>query len=351
MYRRKIPILIITLVIKAGLVSVGSLAVSQLLAISNPTLIIFASLLGITPSFYRGLKRGLRNISVTVLGGFLSLLLVGVLGIENAYLSIPLGVMFLLGAFYLFGLMDQFPLGVFTFIIMGFDHPGGLWETGLARFGAIALGLAVATGVNYLTSLFRYRNLYAAQLEHILKELSGVYRQIEELFRIGDSEGMEEADGDFHLLFRQIGVFRDELADLKSELRMRRSSGGLTYKSIIWLARAVEKVEMISHYLYDITSTGPGLLNSSTLDGKEKDEMASELSFLSRRLEQGIREFKKRESGDQLKKMAKDLKEKMYSPDKFDKSKRPPQLISLRESLYNLRLELSRLFEYMANFF
>ena len=350
MYRRKIPILIATLVVKAGVASVGSLAISRLIGISAPYLVIFASLLGITPSFYRGLKLGLQNISVTILGGFLSLLLVGIFGIEQAYFFIPLGVMVLLGSFYLLGLMDQFPLGVFTFIILGFIHPEGLWETGLHRFGSIALGVAVATAVNYLASLIRYRNLYTAQLNHILKELADVFEDVEELFQFVYTEGMEEQDVNFHILFRQIGVFRDELADLKNELRMTKKRGGLTYKSIIWLAKTVEKVEMISHYLYDLISTGPGLINSGALRGENKEEMEEELAFLKEQLNKGIADFQNHSAAAGLNARSDVLKKEGKLSKITDISQLPGPQISLRESLYDLRAEMSRLFEYMAHF-
>lgn len=350
MYRRKIPILIITLVIKAGLASVGSLAVSRLFELSSPYLVIFAALLGITPSFYRGLKVGLQNISVTVLGGFLSLLLVGIFGIDQAYVFIPLGVMVLLGSCYLLGLMDQFPLGVFTFIIMGFVHPEGLWETGLRRFGAIAIGVGVATAVNYLASLFRYRSLYTAQLRHILGELIEVYGRVDDLFREGDAEGLEDEDKNFHLLFRQIGVFRDELADLKSELRMRRRSGGLTYNSIIWLAKTVEKVEMVSHYLYDLISTGPGLINSGELAGEKKKKIERELSCLLKRLTEALSELRSAGAGENLRRKAGKLKEDFRSRSELEDSGLSSQLISLWESVYALRLEMIKLFEYMADY-
>ena len=131
---------------------------------------------------------------------------------------------------------------------------------------------------------------------------------------------------------------------------MRKKSGGLTYKSIIWLAKTVEKVEMISHYLYDLISTGPGLIDSGALRGENKEEMEEELTFLKEQLDKGIADFRNHAGTDGLNSLAVLLKKEGKLSKKTDTSQLPGPQISLRESLYDLRAEMSRLFEYMVHF-
>lgn len=276
------------LILKAGLVSLVAMAMARLLNLQDPITVVFASLLCIPPAFYRGLKSGLRNIYATLMGAVLAVVLT--LLLRSPFLAIPPGVMLLCGVCYLLGWLEYFPLAVFTFLVLSFLRPEEIGVASIQRSWAIVVGIAAAMGINYLVSLLRYRDLYVSQFRQLFRNLVRSFAETERLFLEGNAPAMRRLEFRYHLLFRQISMFIDEMADLKNELRLRKESGGLSYAGVVWLARIADKLASIAHYSWDLVALSPDLLHTASMQPEEKKALDRDITLIARSLEGILRD-------------------------------------------------------------
>jgi len=271
------------------LVSLISLVLARLLGLSDPISVIFVSLLCIYPSFYSGLKKGIKNIGVIIIGSAVAVLLKYF--IQYLYLSLPLGVVIVLILIIMLNWWRYFPLAIFAFLYLSFLKPESVWMSGLQYFLHLVLGILTAMFVNYLISLFRYRVLYLCQLRQLLENVAADFGEIERYFVSGDAAKMETLESHFRPLFRQIGNLNEDVTDLKNELRIRKRSGGLSYSAVIWLDRIIDKVEGVVHHSRDIVSFSPHLFREHTLSKEQKDEMNVRIKSLAEGFNQIVDEM------------------------------------------------------------
>jgi len=193
-------------------------------------------------------------------------------------------VMLVCAISYVCGWLDYFPLAAFTFLVLIFSRPEEVWKDSIDRSLNIAVGIAVAMLVNYTVSLYRYRDLYVSQLRQLLGNMAGSFEQMTRHFTVADVRSMERVEFRFHLLFKQISMFMDEMSDLKNELRARGKSGGLTYGAVVWLARMADTLAAIAHHSWDIVAFSPEIIREGLMGKDEKAALDGELASLAERL-------------------------------------------------------------------
>lgn len=346
--RLRLGLTIRYLIVKAVLISVAALALGRLSNFEHPTMVIFAALLCITPAFYRGVRKGLRNIYATLFGAAVAILLVYTVPIP--YIAVPAGVAILFVAAAGLWWLEQFPLALITFLYLVLPDRADLWEAGLDRFLSISLGVLIAMVISYLMTFFRYRELYLSQLRGLLAEVASVMGDVTASVVDGDAQGLAGIDSRFHPLFRRLGMFEDEIVDLKKEFRVRRRSGGLSYKAVSWMARIIDAMQGVTHHLRDIVSLGVDLMGEGALDGEVKGVVDGELRFLTER----IVEIVTVAGGEEL---AEPMFSKLRGPGEICHPVAEPDLdedeiriVSLQMSLRHLRSELWELAKYIQIF-
>jgi hypothetical protein len=263
-----------------------ALSLCYLLGIQDRVIVVFASLLCVTPGLYRGIRLGMHNIAVTVAGALIATVLLSFLPIM--YIVVPGGVVVIFMICRFLWWMDYFPLAIITFLYVSFASSTPLWTAGLNRFLTVFLGIAIAMAVNYIFSLFRYRELYRYQLCGVLRSGASLLSSAAVAFGRNDHKGLVKLDHRFHPVFRRIGMFKDEIADLRQELEIRGESGGLSYSAAIWLSRIVDKLEGVMHYLRGVISFAPPLLTSGGVDEAEKKKFDNELEWMAHEMRQAI---------------------------------------------------------------
>lgn len=274
------------LVVKAGLVTLLSLAVSKLPRLDEPITIAFAAILCIPSAFYRGLKAGIKNFYATVIGAFVGMVLI--MALDKDWLAIPPGVMIVCLACYVFNWLDYFPLAAFTLLVVSYYPEESIWLSSLERTLQVAVGIGIAMLVNWMVSRFRYRDLYMSRFRGLLRANGEAFDRLEECFLAGNAAGMERIEGRFHRLFRLISSSIDEMADLKKELRIRKESGGLSYQAVVWLARIIDKLAAIAHYSWDIVTFSPEVLREKLLPAEEKAALDTEIAGIAARFREII---------------------------------------------------------------
>lgn len=345
---RKITLSIRCLVFKVALVSLISLALARLLSLSDPISVIFVSLLCIYPSFYSGLKKGIKNIGAIIIGSAVAVLFKYF--IQYLYLSLPLGVVIVLILIIMLNWWRYFPLAIFAFLYLSFSKPEAIWMSGLQYFSRLVLGILAAMFVNYLISLFRYRGLYLSQLRQLFENITADFGEIERYFVSGDAAKMETLESHFRPLFRQIGNLHEDVTDLKNELRIRKKSGGLSYSAVIWLDRIIDKVEGVVHHSRDIVSFSPHLFREHILSREQKDEMNVRIKSLVERFNQIVDEIgapvhsRKEPKKPQISSV---IEHPSRPPIKVNK---PVLFVSLRMSLWHLKDDVEELAKFVTIF-
>jgi hypothetical protein len=274
------------LVIKAGLVTLLSLAASRLPHLNEPITIAFAAILCIPSAFYRGLKNGVKNLYATVIGAFVGTVLI--VALDKDYLAIPPGVVIVCLACYVFNWLDYFPLAAFTLLVVSYYPEESNWITSLWRTVQVAVGIGIAMFVNWAVSRFRYRDLYLSRFRELLRIEGEAFDRMDECFLSGNAAGMERLEVRFHRLFRLISSAIDEMADLKKELRIRKESGGLSYQAVVWLARITDRLAAVAHYSWDIVTFGQEVMRENLLPPEEKAALDAEISGIAERFREII---------------------------------------------------------------
>lgn len=269
------------LILKAGLVTLLSLAASRIPRLDEPITIAFAAILCIPSAFYRGLKAGIKNIYATVIGAFVGTVLI--VALDNDYLAIPPGVMIVCLACYVLNWLDYFPLAAFTLLVVSYYPEESIWLSSFDRTVQVGAGIGIAMLVNWAVSRFRYRELYFSRCRELLWIAADCIERMERCFREGDADGMERLEARFHRLFRLISSAIDEMADLKKELRLRRESGGLSYAAVVALSRIAEKLAAAAHYSWDILWFSPDLCRGGVLDPRCKKALDAEIAAAATR--------------------------------------------------------------------
>jgi hypothetical protein len=269
------------LVVKAGLVTLLSLGASRFPHLNEPITIAFASILCIPSAFYRGIKSGVKNLYATVIGALVGTILIFTIGSE--YLAIPPGVMIVCLACYLLDWLDCFPLAAFTLFVVSYYPEEGIWISSAWRTVQVAVGIGIAMLVNWAVSRVRYRDLYLSRFRELLRIEGEAFHRMGECFRAGNARGMERLELRYHRLFRLLSSAIDEMADLKKELRIRKESGGLSYKSVVRLAGIIDRLAAIAHFSWDIVTFGPEVLDANLLSIAEKDLIDAEIAAAAER--------------------------------------------------------------------
>ncbi|ASI35008.1 MULTISPECIES: aromatic acid exporter family protein [unclassified Exiguobacterium] len=167
--------------IKTGLAVILALVISNLFNLS-PILPGISAATTLLPSVYQTWKQFLEEAEANLIGAFLTLLALWILGANPANpLAIGIVIMAAISILLAFGFGRTIPHVVLMIIVIlesveGATEP--LWQIVLIRYLLVMLGIACALGVNALIFPPRYGNVYYQKASKLFEKLLVVTRAI-----------------------------------------------------------------------------------------------------------------------------------------------------------------------------
>jgi hypothetical protein len=209
----------------------------------------FVAMLCVSPTVYTGLRRGVGQFLASALGGLATLAVTIPLGPGAASLS--LSVALGLGAAFLFGFKTTYPVAGFTVLYVTLLGRGEA-EAYFVRLASVLLGVGVSAAVNLLVSAFWYREIFARRVGIAARAVERPLGMLAEAVRRADPVRLREADEALGPVFRLLGELRDELGDLRRELRLRRGWRGVRLRAVLLQERVAQRLELIAHHARDL---------------------------------------------------------------------------------------------------
>lgn len=227
--------------------------------------VLFAMVLTLEPVNRSGLRSGINQVKATLLGGLVSALLVGFLGVN--YVTIPLAVALTMYMALVINWRFVSPVAIFTAIYMtqlvqvdALGNPSMLLTFRL-RMLALAAGIVVAIFYNYIFSLFFYKSM----LKKRLTFASGALKSL-----------MAETPTTAHkerivALLTDIDAIQIQLIDMQSD--KKNSEEVMTY------IKGVKDLRDLSHYYLDyvMDQTVDTTIKACKMDLEKMQEKLSEI--------------------------------------------------------------------------
>lgn len=162
--------------LKAGLAVALALAIVQTLGVQDLISACFVALVCTSPTVFTGLRRGIEQLTASVLGGVITTLLL--LLLPRHPLLLGLAMALTVRAAFVVGYWRTYLVAGFTVIyiyILPFDSPATAFSQ---RMLSVGIGILSATAVNFGISTFGARSLFTRRLRLVREALAGACERI-----------------------------------------------------------------------------------------------------------------------------------------------------------------------------
>ncbi len=238
-------------VLKSAIAVFISLYLAKLLNLPDLLSPAFVSVLCIQPTVFTGIKRGLQEFFVSLLGATLSLILVLPYGIN--LITVPITVALTIYIAIKLNLDDSIPIAIFTVLYITLFPMESVWITTKIRFLSILLGIASASFVNYLISFIRYKYLFYSRVLRVCEITYHKFSQFLEAVYDKDTLQLNSLLPQIDQIYKQVNNLKSEVTDIRKEIKIRKAPGGINDSIAFTIERILSNIEIIIHHLYDLS--------------------------------------------------------------------------------------------------
>lgn len=203
--------------LKAGLAVALALACVNAIGLQDQISACFVALVCTSPTVFTGLRRGLEQLTASVLGGLVTIALL--LTLPRHPLVLGLAMAITVRAAFVVGYWRTYLVAGFTVIymyILPFGSPTVAFEQ---RIFSVGVGIASATVVNFGISAFSYRSLFIRRLALVREALATACERI--AATAGDPERTIEAPRLLDTTQGMLASLEPELGDFVREGQLR----------------------------------------------------------------------------------------------------------------------------------
>ncbi len=203
--------------LKAGLAVALALALVLALGLRDQISATFVALVCTSPTVYTGIRRGIEQLTASVLGGLVTIALL--LLFPRHPLVLGLAMAITVRAAFVVGYWRTYLVAGFTVIymyILPFDSPTVAFEQ---RIFSVGVGIASATVINFGISAFSYRSLFVRRLSLVREALAKACDQI--AATAGNPGQTMNAPGLLDPVFGMLTTLEPELGDFVREGQLR----------------------------------------------------------------------------------------------------------------------------------
>ncbi len=237
-----------------------SLYIAKLLKLPDLLSPAFVAVLCIQPTVYTGIRRGLQEFFVSLLGAIFSLIFVLPYGIN--LITVPLTVAFTIYVAIKLHLDDSISIAIFTVLYITLFPGESVIKTTEIRFFSIVIGILSASFVNYLVSFVRYKYLFYTRLLRASEIIYIRFNQLVDSIYDKDVETLNSLLPEIDQIYKQLSNLKKELNDIRKEINIRKRPGGMSVTAAFYMERILSHYEVIIHHLYDLCRTYNEIFNS-----------------------------------------------------------------------------------------
>ncbi|MFN8670523.1 MAG: aromatic acid exporter family protein [Candidatus Sericytochromatia bacterium] len=239
-------------VIKASFAGVISILLAKILVPQDILSAAFIATLCIKPAFYTGLIVGKEQLLASLLGAFLTGLLMMLFG-QNVIVSL-LSLIIVISFCLYKNWSNYIPVAVFTVLYMILLQQDTTIHTIAIRMISVFLGVLVASFINYLSSvIIRYKSFFYFRIKHASNIVFEKFLRTIEANETANALLLETLYTDYENIYSEISDFSQEVKHISKELKFTDKPGGITEIEIYNIYRVLESLKMSIRYLQDIT--------------------------------------------------------------------------------------------------
>ncbi|MFN3429185.1 MAG: FUSC family protein, partial [Candidatus Sericytochromatia bacterium] len=256
---------------KFGLTGGVSVALASWLVPKDILSVAFVALLCIQPSLVTGLKAAKEQLLASGIGAISTLCFLLVFPINPWTIGASVAATYAVTTRLRWG-YSALVVALFSSLYMTLLVQATHVQTGILRFQAVLLGVAVALFMNAVFSpVFTQVNL-AVRIQRSVATVRQQLAALRAALVAKDASTLEAGLGTFQDTFRHLGAVKDDLADLRREMRLPGRPGRRSFTEVYFSDRCVRELELITHHAQDVAMASQRLLRES--DGGAQSAVA-----------------------------------------------------------------------------
>lgn len=247
---------------KFGLTGGVAVALASWLVPKDMLTVAFVALLCIQPSLVTGLKAAKEQILASGLGAVSTLCFLLVFPINPWTVGAGVAATYAVTTRLRWG-YSALVVALFSSLYMTLLVQATHIQTVILRFQAVLLGVAVALLMNAIFSpVFTQMNL-AVRIQRSVATVRQQLAALRAALVANDAAALEAGLATFQDTFRHLGAVKDDLADLRRELRLPGRPGRRSFSEVYFSDRCVRELELITHHAQDVAMASQRLLGEA----------------------------------------------------------------------------------------
>ncbi len=238
---------------KTGIAVAITFWLTQVLQLEYSFLAVIAAIISVQPTISDSFKKGWERVLATLVGVFVSLIMILVFGSNP--LSMGVGVIIGILVCKYFNWYESIVLTSITVVIlMSGYHETNLIDYSLYRMALPFLGIGVAVCINFIFSPPRHISTLKESLKNFNESIESLFMRVINGFITCNNYNQEEVNKLLEKLEEQHSISREILARHKSEMGYQKYFKGKDPDSIKKYEKIIDLLWLIAQRVIDIHS-------------------------------------------------------------------------------------------------
>lgn len=235
----------------------------------------FVASMCVKPTLYTGFMASEEQFSASLIGGGITAILVLLFG-HNLYVAFA-SIFTVVSICVLNPRLNlYFIVAVFTCLYILIFPIENAAESLFIRMGAVFLGIASASVINFLVSLIKYESFFYYRVRHVSSSLSKAFKKTIVGNKTADIKTLDKIYSEFEMIYSELITITSELESASKEIKLRKKVGSIDQEEIQNMQRMVQTMKTIVRYLQDIAFVSKSLApNHNLLPKKWKEKIDS----------------------------------------------------------------------------